>query len=397
MCNYEMDISKTNHYYFFMKVGNANCFLKYSQQLGGLWVGYDLDPIPNINSSGLVVAADEEPDLRYMTYVSQEHIRKNVRVVSYGKDNLHIYEITGPLQYLKRTDAVDWSDPDTYATFPRAWWESVKEKLDGIGSPKFLDAMFGECGWKLLPAKLIASIPRSSLIAPIDSLSVWQSFNRRTFQPMFTLKGSSAYSELGWLEKVPKLEPLNIAQDEVLEEGQFGRIIRLYLDSKQKDAGNPFGDLPSQDITKTIFAMLNPAQVETIALHLCTDLKFTVDVGLGKGLDVADVKGTVRHLSSQERATRIRSAISTLEIAGVRFSEKLRTSIEATSSIRFQCKARPTEAAEDLGTVLLIEPGRADSNKKDTLVLESLRLSDPKLFPTFHDWLAVLRHDLTAV
>jgi len=389
-----MGALSSNNYYFFMKVGNANCFLPYSQQLGGLWVGYDGDPIPDISKDGLVTRNKEQADLRYMTYVSQSEIRKRIRVVSFGKDSLQIFEITGPLQYLGKNNAIDWSAPSTYKTFPKSWRDAVDKELDGIGSKKFLDKMLGKTGWKFLPAKLVASLPRASLIAPIDSLSVWQSFNRRTFQPMFALKGNSAYSQLDWLNAIPTLEPLKVSDKETLVEGLFGKIVRVYLDSKQSNPNTHLGNLSNNDLTKTVFAMLNPAQVETIALHLCNDIRFTADVGMGKGLDVADVKGTVRHLIPANRELRIREAISKLESAGVKFSEKLRTSIEATSSIRFQCKARSTDVSEDLGTVLLIEPGAIDKERRDTLFLESLAKTDSHSFPMFHEWIDVLRYDL---
>lgn len=388
------DLHKANsHYYFFMKVGSANCFLPYSRQLGGLWVGYDGDPIP-ITEDRLVIKGSEQADLRYLTFVSQSHVRDQVRVVSFGKDTLQIFQITGPLQYFGRKNEFDWSNPDLYKTFPVSWKESVEQNLDGIGSKKFLDTMLGDSGWKLLPAKLVASIPRSSLIAPIDSLSVWQSFNRRTFQPMFALNGNSSYSHLDWLNSVPSLAPMKIGREELLQEGLFGKIIRLYLDARLANSNTHFDRLSKDELTKTVFAMLNPAQVETIALHLCNDIRITADVGMGKGLDVADVKGTVRHLIPVNRELRIRDAIAKLEATGVRFSEKLRTSIEATSSIRFQCKARSTDTSEDLGTVLLIEPGTNDKERRDTLFLESLAKTNSHSFPMFHEWIDVLRYDL---
>lgn len=214
---------------------------------------------------------------------------------------------------------------------------------------------------------------------------------------MFTLKGNEAYTQLDWLSEVPYLPQLRIGSEEFLVEGEFGKLVRIYLDSRTSESKTHLGRLSEEDLTKTVFAMLNPAQVETIALHICNDLRFTADVGMGKGLDVADVKGTVRHLTTSDRETRIKDAITKLELIGVNFSEKLRTSIEATSTIRFQCKARQTGSDEDLGTVLLIEPGMKNSNRKDTLTLLSLAMTNPEAFPMFHDWLNVLRFDLSTV
>ena len=386
---------KTDYYYYFMKAGHANCFLKYARQLNGLWVGYDGDNIPKIKNNGICSKGSEKADLRYMTASTHGTLRKEVRIVLFGKDNLQIFEPTAPLQYLKKTNAVDWADPKLYKSFPAKWHKLIKKNYGGIGSSKFFAQVFGKSGWKLIPAKLVTVIPRASLLAPIDSLSVWQSFNRRTFQPMFSSNSGSALEKINWLKTEASLTPLKISDNETLQETPFGKFVRLYLNSKISDDNQVFCNLSKDELTQTIFGILNPAQVETIALHLCRDINFTVDVGLGKGLDIADVKGTVRHLNATDRKNRTQAALKKLEFAGVNFSEKLRTNIEATASIRFQCKAKKTAVTDELGTVLLIQPGTQDAHKKDTLFLESLAKSKLDLFPTFQDWINVLQFDLT--
>lgn len=384
------------NYYFFMKVGPSNCFLQYAQQLGGLWVGYAGVAIPPVDKSGMCIKGKEQADLRYMTAASHEVNRKKVYVVSFSKDTLQVFQITGSIEYLQDNNQLDWKNPKLYSTFDRVWHKNVENNLDGIGSKKFMETHFGDKGWKFLPAKLVAAIPRASLMAPIDSLSVWQSFNRKTFQPMFALQGNQGYRDLTWLQDKPNLPALKISEKDSLSEGQFGKIIRLCLNSKVNIKNrSAFANLTEDQLIKTGFAMLNPAQVETIALHLCNDLDFCADVGTGKGLDVADVKGTVRHLHLEMRSKRIDLAIKKLESLGVQLSETLRSNIESTSSIRIQCKARKTNQTEHFGSVLIIEPGSQITGRKDTLFLESLLRSDSAMFPMLHDWLRVLTFDLS--
>lgn len=380
-----------------MKVGPGNCFLKWANHLGGLWVGYDGDAIPPVSANGLCNLGTEQADLRFLSVVGREGFRDRVRICVYSKDHLNIFRPTGPLKYLssKAKAPLDWRDPSLYDAFSKQLKDSVAERLGGVGSEKFISEVFGSNGWKLLPAELITSIDRSNLFASIDSLSVWQSFNRRTFQPMFTLKGQKAHSNLNWLNAIPSIDPIQVSEKEVLEEGAFGKLIRLYIESRaHKDIRNEFAQLSEAELIDTGFALLNPAQLETATFHLSADLGLTADVALGKGLDVADVKATARHLDATQCKLRIAAAIELLEGVGVKFSERLRSSIEATATIRFQCKARVTADNENLGTVLLVQPGEPTTTRSDCLYLDYLRKADHNTFPKFREWLRLLCYDL---
>lgn len=377
-----------------MKVGNGNSFLPLEKQLGGLWVGYDGVPIPNLNSKGLCENGEETADLRYMAAVSQKNIRDRIRIVSYSKDKIQIFKITNDLKYLKDTKAIKWDDEKLYSSFPRSWWQSVNNNFDGLGSKAFYDHFFKTGGWKLIPTSLANSLPRENILAPIDSLSVWQSFNRKTFQPMFTLKGNEYLGQSDWLDQFPSLAPLQISETETLTEGRFGKLIRLYLNAKCNGEKSPFSKIAEEQLIKTSFAILNPAQVETLAMHLCSDLGLTVDVGLGKGLDVADVKATVRHLDQAKKEKIIDGTIKKLNSIGVSFSEKLLQSFKGTATLRIQCKARPVNHSANLGSVLLIAPRNGNESKVDTLFLDSLASAKQENFPSFFEWLKVLVYDL---
>lgn len=385
------------YYYFYMKAGFANCFLPHAEVLGGLWVGYAGLSIPELSSDGLCSSeSKEKADLKYLTVASSKKWRKKIRVVTFGKDALLVWEITDDLKTLDRAAGeIDWGNKALYRSFDKGWQQEVRTKMNGIGSKEFYGYHFGKTGWKLLPARILEVISRERLIAPVDSLSVWQSFSRNTFQPMFSLEGNTTLRSLSWLNKTMELPPLPVTEKYAIKENLFGRFIRTYLDQKiDPEKPSPLKTLSPHERRQTVLSILNPAQVETAAMLLCQDLGLTVDVGLGKGLDVADVKATVRHLSN-ERKEKITSALSTLEKVGVQFSDKLRDSIKTSATIRLQCKA--ASGIESLGTVLTVEPNTDQSmkQKQDRLSLEQLVQSNVEL-PRVREWISLLEYDLTA-
>lgn len=382
-------------YYFFMKVGFSNSFLKHAEALGGLWVGFGGTPLPRFESEGLCIkSAKEKADLRYLAVASSALWRDEVRIVTYSKDALLIWKPTADFRSLSPSDGgIDWADKNLYKNFDKTWHKHTKDELGGVGSEKFFKEYFGPTGWKLLPASLENVVSRELLIAPIDSLSVWQSFSRNTFQPMFSLEGNESTGKLSWLTSQSGLDPMQISSSESLQERPFGKFIRLYLDKfALKNEESSFMDLSDVEKEHSVLAILNPAQVETAAMLMCKDLGLTVDVGIGKGLDTVDVKATVRHLPSKLRSEKIAHAISMLETAGVKFSDRLRHTIVSTKTLRIQCKARPGKAID--GNVLLLEPTALE--KEVGLDRISLaRISRMKeFFPEVEEWMQLLKFDL---
>lgn len=381
-------------YYFFMKVGFGNSFLQHGEKLGGLWVGFDGNKIPEVHDNGLCHSnKSEKADLRYMAVASSEKWRDRVRIVAYGKDALTIWRPTGNLRQLAQDPCIDWGSKATYRKFDQSWHRMVREKLGGIGSDAFYQHHFGERGWKLLPASLEQVIPRESLFASIDSLAVWRNFLSNTFRPMFSLKGTALMQGLTWLDQVDDLPPMQISERETLLEQPLGKLVRAYLNQKTPGSEHgPLKNLSKKEKSSSALAILNPAQMETAAMHLCRDLGLTIDVGIGKGLDVVDVKATVRHLSPALQGERIRKVVSKLSQAGVRFTDRLKHNIETTKTLRIQCKARPGE--EVSGTVLLMEPCSSGEGQ-DRLALDRIVESEHP-FPELKEWMSLLEHDLSA-
>jgi len=382
-----------NTYYFHMKVGFANSFLSLADQLKGLWVGYAGDAIPLV-SNGVCENGPEKSDLRYMAVATSDVWRNRVRIVTYAKDSLLVWKPTAPIRYLSRDEGgINWSSPKLYRAFDRHWHTQIKEKFGGIGSPAFYDLNFGENGWKVIPAELEHAISRDRLIAPIDSLGVWQHFIRNTFQPIFTLNGSSTLGNIDWLKSAYDLPPMPTTESKELRESVFGKFFRLYIAGiVDPSTASPLKSANEEEKTNTILGILNPAQMETAAMLLCQDLGLTVDVGVGKGLDVVDVKATVRHLERTKQEEVIQALFATMEKVGVKFTPRLRDMIQSSSTLRIQCKALSNHNVD--GTVLLFEPNGTGKKTEDRLTLEQVATSGLDL-PALSDWISLLRHDLS--
>lgn len=377
-----------NNYYFFMKVGFSNCFLDIAEQIGGLWVGYAEDEIPKINQEGICTAGSERIDLRSMVVATSDKWRKDVRIIVYGTDNLTIWKPTGPIRYLKHDEGgVDWLNEGVYAsTLGKPWLKDISENFGGVTTAAFKKLHFGtNSGFKFIPAQLETVISRDKLIASIDSLAVWQNFVRNTFRPMFTLSGSQELSDCTWLNQLKSLPAMKISESENHVEGNFGKFLRWYLDKKINGKGTY--SIPENQKLVTALSILNPAQLETAAMLLCQDLGLTVDVGLGKGLDVVDVKATCRHLP--EAKILIHGVVQKLEAMGVTFKPELKDMITSSRTLRIQCKASGDLQAE--GEVLLLRP--RGLSRENTLSLDSI--TNLHSFPKLSDWLALLAHDLS--
>ena len=371
-----------------MKVGFSNCFLDIAEEIGGLWVGYAEDRIPKLDSNGACITGEERVDLRSMLVATSDKYRKDVRIIVYGKDNLTIWKPTASLRYLKVNEGgMDWLNESIYSvTLGKTWLKEIKEKFGGVSTQAFKDIHFGSnSGFKFIPAELETVISRDKLIASIDSLAVWQNFVRNTFRPMFSLSGSKELEDCHWLDQIKSLPAMKVSENEAHEEGRFGKFLRWYLE-KQINGKTTF-PIPANEKLQTALSILNPAQLETAAMLLCQDLGLTVDVGLGKGLDVVDVKATCRHMADSKN--RIQDVINNLESNGVLFKPELRDMIISSRTLRIQCKASGDLDAE--GEVLLLRP--RGSSRDNTLSLDSIK--NLQNFPKLSDWLALISHDLS--
>jgi len=379
-----------------MKAGFGNCFLRHAVALGGLVVLYDGSEIPQVDCEGSCTA--ESKDLRHLKLMSMLRYREQVRVLCFGKDSLHIFKITGDLCPIpKNQKAIDWTKPETYGQFPSPWVKGIRKSYGKYSSQEYLDYIHGPMGFKFLPATPERTILRGEVYAAVDSLSVWQAFSRRTFQPIFEMYTGSPLSGLEWLKGIPDLAPMKLSSapgDELLET-PHGKFVRLYLNQLTGRASeNIFSNLSDADMISTLVGSLNPAQVETAAMLMCLDLGLTIDVGVGKGLDVADSRATVRHLDKAKGDLILTAAIQRLQDRGVRFSTVLLEQISMSRTLRIQCTAS-ANTKKGLGTVLLLEPFGSPGQPADLLRLDELLMKGLEDLPRLADWLALIRTDLT--
>lgn len=364
-------------YYFLMKAGFGNQFLPMAKEWGGLWVG---------NPGKL--------DAALMKEALAPQVIDSSRIVTYGPQTLYVWRPTGPQSrelFAKVADLPLWREQATYSRFNKEFQKSVI-RPDFFAGQAFQN-IFNS--WTLIPVELDFEIPRSRLIAPIDSLAVYQALNRGTFRPFFRIGGK---------RKVPHLDRLSIATLPPLggrHETELGQFVRLYFEgyarslSKSLDVKDrPLSCLSSSQIEDVIISILNPAQLETVASLFVLDVGLAPDVGLGKAVDTIDVRGTCRH-RVVDREDIIHRVAEHLKLNGVVASTELIKNFKSNYSLSIQCKAY--EHAKIGAGILLLKPSAGSSMEVDVLSLSRLfeRVRQTNDYPILKSWLSLLTHDLT--
>jgi hypothetical protein len=249
---------------------------------------------------------------------------------------------------------------------------------------------------EILPVSKEFETHRGNLLAPVDSLSVYRYLNQGTFRPIFRCGEDMKFpnffeTETEYLPPITIIKKIKTrTESHKLTETGFGKFIRIYLNDlidlhngEINSHDSYFKKLSKDKIYSIIASVLNPAQVETLAYHLSLDLGLIPDVGLGKGLDVADVKASCRHFPKEKSNKIISSAINKLESLKVTFSTDLESIISNTKTIRIQCKARKSSTKNE-GTLYLtknfndVESGEKDTLYINTLIKEALELDGYK-------------------
>jgi len=369
-------------YYFLMKVGNSNCFLSKAESLGGFWVGFSNYDIPKFKNDTDCPIDLRYPDLHFLSLFSSKKWRKNVRILTFSANKLIIWKIEDALTYLSE---IKLTKSEILAIL------SNEENFKSV-SPKTKDILLRDLNdldkysrLKILPVSKEFETHRGNLFAPIDSLSVYQYLNQGTFRPIFRCGEDMKFpnffeTEMEYLPPITIMKKIkNRTESHKLTETDFGKFIRIYLnDLIDLHNGNInshdsyFKKLSKDKIYSIIASVLNPAQVETLAYHLSLDLGLIPDVGLGKGLDVADVKASCRHFPKEKSNKIISSAINKLESLEVAFSTDLKSIISNTKTIRIQCKACKSSTKNE-GTLYLTKKfNDVESSEKDTLYINTL-------------------------
>jgi hypothetical protein len=351
-------------YYFFMKVGAGNRYLRQAIDTNMLWIGFaDIKEIPSTPLSPL---AQESPttrvdrgytDLLRLAGVSR-HMRESCRVITFGEEYLTVWKITDEIRLLTPDEA-----------------KSAMQIATCDGD-------------KVIRAEPIAQFERRSLLASIDSLAVYQFLNRGTFRPIFRcypdafMQAADAANE--WLTRdTARLKPFWGAG-----ETAYGAWVRLYLNTLTAELDPGWPTLPphlSEDQIKSLVPyILSPAQIETTAMLFAQDLGLTVDIGVGKGLDAVDVKASARHRKGERYAV-VKDALRICDEFALDLGIAVKRSLQETSTLSIQCKDYSQSERAPNAPILLFAP--FGPTTPGTVTLQNLiRSSKLSSLPKLSDW-----------
>jgi len=402
-------------YYFFMKVGPGNRFLVKAEEWGGLWVGYSdkINIIDNDNYDSIHIF-----DIVYLNIFSKEKYRNKTRIITFSNDKLIVWKITGKLTLIDeqfRNINYDRKDFETFYIKNHPDWDKSLHNQDKTFKKKESYLHSDLRNSKILPVKKVYEVNRSNLIAPIDSLSVYQYLNRGTFRPIFNAGKDKNMSSI--LDKYDSLEPIyfkkKISKDNnkikkyEIKETDFGKFIRLYLNnyiphlhkngSIEGFKDYPFSKLSNHEMYLLIQYILNPAQVETLAALFVMDLNLTIDLFAGKGLDVVDIKGSCRNYNKSEIEKILYHVIDILKSLNVILTDDFINDFQESKTLRIQCKASSNKEIEN-NKILLFKPGYNNKKtNKNTLYINILLKSVekyPDIYPNIKKWFDLMMFDL---
>ncbi len=275
--------------------------------------------------------------------------RSKVRLVLWNREasSVEIWEAIDtlqpfPRQYLPHVFDDCTSEPDLEHS--TEWHEeltqsNISDHLTIRGPAdysKVLDHLSGPSGYRFLPARrLAAPIPSETIYAPIDTLSVLQSLNRKTFCYMTDINPPAVPWPAGIFDEATVFIGPN---DAVVETG-YGRFVREYLDDII-DIGrtSPIRSLNDSQRMALICATLNPILVETAAMLFALDIGMVIDSGSGKGRQGIDVVAACGNKTSPELV------ISRLQGLGITLHSEALESLKDTGTISFQCKGYHSDA-----------------------------------------------------
>jgi hypothetical protein len=376
--------------YFFAKVDNGNRLLEFAEDLGGFYIGF-FDDEKNISNKILDFSLDTDfeiklnyPDWEYLNLFSEERWRDKIRIITYDSNELKFWEIMGKVTRFNKVHSL----------------ESLPKKLIKLKQKNLQDFQL----WNFLPVKFLTSLNRSLLPSSIDSLSVYQYLNRGTFRPLIRL---AEYKNKFEFPKLIEDDLYNFTVktskkvEETIIETKYSRILRFYFDAifshKEKyptELRNTFSNLTSSEKNLILGVLFNPAQVETMAMLLIQDIGFTADIGIGKGLDFVDIKGSLRH----RQETDIKECLAKLsENDLIKFNKSTFDKIIKEKTLNIQCKAESySEIKNDL---IYLLPESKNSEVENLILIENIieKMDNPNFksdFPLLSDWLNLQKYTL---
>lgn len=389
--------------YFFMKVGNGNILLRHALQAsqGGepafLWVGYGSEGVPTMDPSAGNAGRSAPLDLRYLARASwDDEARSSVRILTFQEDSLYIWRPTDRVrpiteQELDALVATFGTDKAAYDRLELSW----KQRNAGV--------LRAYLNCKALPVRLERRVERVLLPACIDSLSVYQSLNRGTFR--FLGPTNPKLLTPGLLPRLlaPEPVPLRLPGEQSWTETPFACFVRKYLDwcldaSMPESFASVYG-LDPADAALLATATMSPSQLEVAASMLVQALGMTLDAGVGKGLDVIDVRASVRHhIYEPNYPARLASLKNRLaQLMGTPVDLPVLRALDSTGTLVIQCKnfVQSTDSQPHPHLVFFTPTGPPGGRCITMASVRSFLEEHPGVLPALEDWLCLVQFSYT--
>lgn len=378
--------------YFVYKNGTGNFWSDLAKKHGFLYVGFDDNwpeeagetLAPTLENGGETPHSWKVADLNHIRFVSRDANHAEFMLLTFEKTELCFWRVTGPVkpapdELHKAAGAIHDG-----ASLYREYFVPSKDETDPEGVRVLPLPPF-----RLLPVKLVASVPRDGIYTSVDSLASYQYLIRGTCRPLWRASGPTAAEVPGDIEaqaqaQVPRCQ-------RVRKEEPFSAFVRLYLNevlhrqaklpgqAEGARLGNHATDLISA--RRIVLATLNPILVETAALAFVQDLGLTPDIGVGKSKDVVDVRARAADSGGEFDVRLARCAFIKLEGLGLKLSAAFRSKLLTTGTLDIQCKAADRKA--DVEGVLYFGFKAANVKDEDRLLLNQF----DALFPSGWNYL----------
>lgn len=303
--------------YLFMKVGFGNSLLKACQNepddTAGFYVGFSEFDLSHVcshkDSNGFFPETvwdsiknhyktqnkNQNPstqgmgDFLRLVSFSDSRNRANVRLVTFSKLEMEIWEISNEIRYAEDED-IDkivrnlQSEPTDYSLVCSKF--NAADKKD----PQTLKTVLKSY---ILPVRRVCKpIPRSSLLPTINSISVYRSFTSGTCRRIASAD-SDRQKDLGpiFKDSITEFYEYNGVRYPERAYGHFMRKCLDYYCSDDTTSLQTTLKLHDDDVSKVALFTLNPGQLETLTMLLMMDLGFIPEIGFANALPFIDYQG----------------------------------------------------------------------------------------------------------
>lgn len=365
-------------HYYFAKVGNGNSYLNFAinNKPSFFYIGYSDHKIPKLEQK----CETKIRDLHFLTLISNECQTKS-RVITFSDEEMLVWNIVNPLRYMTK--------------------DEIENLLKFCANDKKMKAEIEAEGEKIIKAldvSLIKRVLRDRLPACIDSLSVHRYLNSGTFRYLYSANKDLDHNVMGDFFRPEKKVPLKVpwSSEMSIKETNFAFFVRKYFDwlcdDTNKRSFAATYDIKQENVFKIASSIMSPAQLETAASMFLMSLGLTLDVGIGKGLDVIDVRASVRHQNNSQEL--IGTIIAGLEkIMGAKLDPKIENNFRECGTISVQCK---NYDYKECLPVLVFKPSqhmndKINDGKTITLCSVNNHIKDLKNPNVWNDWISLLQ------